>query len=911
MAIRIRHMTILFLILFLFYCVVVSWVVFFLLLCGDVHPNPGPRLSSSSSDSSFHAHDSLTVLQLNIRSIRNKMKFIENELLDFDILCFTETHLSPEFDKTEILLDGFKPFFKDRSNSGGGVMAYINLNLDAIERRDLVVPGLEMIWIEIVSRGIKFLLGIVYRSPSEPVSFWNNLNISIENAFSVSQHVLLVGDLNENLLNSNLHHLKDIININSLRNVIEEPTRITENASSLLDPILVSNEIQLLDSGVIDIDKAVSDHRLTYATFRLGYNRYQSFKRKIWVYTKADFDKLNNLINSFDWDIFFSSISDLDTAVLSFTEKIIYFAELSIPHKTVTVRPNDQPWYNNSIRRESRKRDRLKRKASRANNPYLWCKYKTTRNKVNNMIKKAKEDFYGNLENIDFKYNDQKQFWKCVRYFMKNNTTNVIPPLLKHDRLGNSEVIFEDMEKATVLNEYFTEITNLNDTDVNLPYFDERTTDVFPAIEISRTEVLETIRTLQLNKATGPDGISHRLILGAAHSICKPLSILFNLSLRKSQFPSSWKEANVVPLFKKGEHKLPSNYRPISLLSSIGKLMERIVFKHMYNFLHERKLINKYQSGFQPGHSTVFQLTEIYDRISKSLDERKYTCMVFCDISKAFDRVWHKGLLLKLTSYGFKNNFLKWLESYLTNRQQRVVLNSSKSAFLPIKSGVPQGSVLGPLLFLLYINDIADNLSSLTRLFADDSSISSSSHNLSVIENELNSDLTKLSKWAKDWLVTFNPNKTDIMLFTNRFVDIFPNVLFDNKQLQFVDTHKHLGVTLSSDGKWGAHIENLITKCTKMLGILRKLKFILSRTCLNRMYLSFVRPILEYADIVWDGMTDNQCNRLEIVQSEAARIVTGLTRSVKLESLYNEVGWAPLMQRRNEHKLINFFNIVW
>ena len=187
--------------------------------------------------------------------------------------------------------------------------------------------------------------------------------------------------------------------------------------------------------------------------------------------------------------------------------------------------------------------------------------------------------------------------------------------------------------------------------------------------------------------------------------------------------------------------------------------MERIMFKHMHNFLHDRNLLNKYQSGFQPGNSTVNQLIEIYDHICQGLENKKCVCMFFCDICKAFDRVWHDGLISKAKGYGFKNNISSWLLSYLTGRKQYIVLNGIRSSYLPVLSGVLQGSVLGPLLFLIYINDISDKLKYPTRLFVDDSSLIASSTDINIVEIDVNTDLEILSKWASDWAVTFNPKK--------------------------------------------------------------------------------------------------------------------------------------------------------
>ena len=198
----------------------------------------------------------------------------------------------------------------------------------------------------------------------------------------------------------------------------------------------------------------------------------------------------------------------------------------------------------------------------------------------------------------------------------------------------------------------------------------------------------------------------------------------------------------------------------------------------------------------------------------------------------------------------------------------------------------------------------------MTRLFADDSSISTTSIDLNLIETEINIDLIQLSKWDREWLVIFNPDKTDVMLFTNRFFHQYPKLEFDNKQLSFVDEHKHLGLTFSVNAKWDRHIETMIKKCSKMVGVLRRLKMNLSRKCLSTMYLSFIGPILEYADIAWDGCSNDATDRLEKIQTEAARLVTGLTRSSNLNALYNEVGWCRLSQRRKERKLITFYKIV-
>ena len=223
----------------------------------------------------------------------------------------------------------------------------------------------------------------------------------------------------------------------------------------------------------------------------------------------------------------------------------------------------------------------------------------------------------------------------------------------------------------------------------------------------------------------------------------KTLCVLFNRSLRECKYPVQWKSALVASLYKKGPKESPSNYRPVYLLINPGKLMERVIFKHMYNFFHSNDLICKNQSGFLPGHSTVFQLIDLYHQICQSIDAKQHTCMIFCDISKAFDRVWHRGLVFKLRQNGIVRDLLLWITDYLSDRKQRVFMGSSVSDLQFLSAGVPQGPVLVPLFFLIYVNDITDNLLSIARLFADDTSLAVSASDLNDIEGILKHDL----KW--------------------------------------------------------------------------------------------------------------------------------------------------------------------
>ena len=501
--------------------------------------------------------------------------------------------------------------------------------------------------------------------------------------------------------------------------------------------------------------------------------------------------------------------------------------------------------------------------------------------------------------------NDKKQFWKVIRHFVKGNcTSSSIPPLNSFPVTGQNEFCFSSEDKAELLNKYFTSISTVNDENVALSAFEYKSQNRLSSITCTQHEVASLIELLNPNKATGPDGISNKMLKTVAKEVAVPLSILFNRSFREGKFADIYKHSNVIPLPKKGDNSDPSNFRPVSLLSNVGKLQERIVFKHIYNFLHENDILYKYQSGFLPNHSTTFQLIDIYHHICQTFDSNQYSCMVFLDVSKAFDRVWHKGLIFKLKQNGIDGDLLEWISDYLSGRKQKVVIRNTSSSLMKVQAGVPQGSVLGPLLFLVYINDIAESLLSLTRLFADDSSLLYSAATIKDIEGIINHDLRMLVSWAAQWLINFNPLKTEVMLFTLKFIESFPNIIFDGTPIKFVPEHKHLGLTFSS------HIENIIKSASKVIGIMRKLKFTFSRVALNQIYLSYLLPIIEYSCVVWDGCTVQDINSLQKLQNEAARIVTGLTRSVSLDNLYRECGWVSLAEKRRQQKLIFMYKSI-
>ena len=297
-----------------------------------------------------------------------------------------------------------------------------------------------------------------------------------------------------------------------------------------------------------------------------------------------------------------------------------------------------------------------------------------------------------------------------------------------------------------------------------------------------------------------------------------------------------------MPLFKKGEKSDVSNYRPISLISCVGKSC-KIVYKHIYNHISANSLLYKYKSGFLPDHSTVHHLIELIHHTCLALEKYETICHVFCINWKAFHRVLHRGLIHKLKKYGISGDLLDWIQNYLYMQNHRVFVNGTFSSLKFILAGVPQGPVLGPLFILIYINDLADYLHGMAKMFADDTSLSFSSNNLAFIEHILNTDLIKLKEWAKKWLIKFNPLKTEVMVISNIHNDYDTELRYDENVLKIVENHKHLGVTISSNNKWSKHVDSIINSASKQISYLQKVKFQLPKRTLNKLYCTYIRPL--------------------------------------------------------------------
>ena len=558
------------------------------------------------------------------------------------------------------------------------------------------------------------------------------------------------------------------------------------------------------------------------------------------------------------------------------------------------------PWITPTLKRHMRKRDRLFKKARKNSNTSNWTLYRLYRNKVAKLVHQAKQDYVSSVIGGSLKENP-KTFWSYVK---KCRTESIGIPSLRTD----SGLHTSDKDKAECLNKFFHSVF----TDDCSCHPQNKGISPYPAIghlHIHRPGVAKQLRNLNPSKACGPDQLPPKLLKLVAEEIAPALAFLFQQSINTGDIPSDWKNALVTPIHKSGDKCSPGNYRPISLTCICSKVMEHIVLSHISKHVSRSNILVNEQHGFRQKLSTNTQLISATHDWAHTLQRRGQTDVAFLDFQKAFDRVPHRHLQTKLEFYGITADTLRWIMALLTNRQQVVIVNGSRSSWMPVTSGVPQGSVIGPVLFLLYINDITSDIKSTMRLFADDSviyrDINSEEDNIS-----LQHDLQALSTWSQKWLMSFNVKKCAVITITRKRKPYLYNYTLCNESIPRVNSYKYLGVTVTKDLRWKEHCQLKTNAANKTLGLLRRTLAPCPKEVKEIAYKALVRPKLEYCADAWNPYTSQCVDNLERVQKAAARFVLRDYRSTSSSSgLVSQLGWDLLHTRRLLSQSTMFFKI--
>ena len=498
-----------------------------------------------------------------------------------------------------------------------------------------------------------------------------------------------------------------------------------------------------------------------------------------------------------------------------------------------------------------------------------------------------------------------KKFWQFIKS-MRKNYMGV--PALKDKGM----TVIDARAKADLLNKQFESVfTKEEDLDATMLFPHESTYQKMTDINITQHGIQKMLENLNPHKATGPDDICPLFLKTLASSIAPILMIVYKKSYNTGQLPDDWKLANVVPVFKKGNTSLAATYRPISLTCVSCKIMEHIITSNVMRHASTHNILYHLQHGFRDKRSCETQLLEFQNDIVANMNNVKQTDVIVMDFAKAFDKVGHRRLIEKMKYYGVGGKTNKWIEDFLAGRSQKVVLDGEKSYNADVLSGVPQGSVLGPCLFLFYINDMPEGLHQETtvRLFADDTIAY-----LAVTNNQdaekLQEDLTKLEKWEQTWQMKFHPDKCQVLTITRKKEPIHFDYVLHGHKLEHVQTAKYLGVTISHDMRWNTHVDNIVKKGNQALGFLRRNLQIRSEDLKTTAYNTIVRPHLEYSSSVWDPHTREKIHAIEMVQRRAARYVKRNYRNTSsVGDMLNDLNWQTLEIRRKNQRLTMMYKI--
>ena len=895
-----------------------------LVFSGDISPNPGPANNSTRSCNS----DGLNILYINARSLKAFVASSDNggtkvckiQLLQqlvfsssYDVVCVCETWLNDSILSSEIL-PGYTIYRRDRLNrTGGGVLVAVKDNIRSTRHAELEPENTELIVIELIIPNSKsVLLYTFYRPPNSAPDVLLQLNSSLLSTRESSCCILL-GDFNLPELDwSNPsapnHHsgqvfydtFCDLAGDNFLHQLIEGPTHIAGNK---LDLLLCNCPEYIEHINTFKTDDFPTDHLFVEFSIKLKFRRAKPVKRRVFDYKNGDFEGLRSTLSHTPFNLCVTD--DINDHWSAWKDLFLAAVKEHIPTKTITDK-NTPPWIDKDVRHLIHKKYTILKKYRQNKSEERKRKLRVISQNIKTLMKNKHREYLDKIES-SFKSNS-KAFWSYHKAVLHHRASH--NAVLKY----NGTIAKSSKEKAELFNLYFSSV--FSTPDVNTNYDNEinspETVTSLAEFEICVDEVNECLSNLDTSKACGPDGIPARLLKECSQQIAPSLCALFNTSLGHGRLPSEWKSADVSPIHKKDSKELAENYRPISLLPIIGKIIERCVAKRLYDHLID--FISPLQHGFLKNRSCTTQLVQVLHTLGQNLDKNIQTDVIYLDFSKAFDSVDHRIILSKLKSHGVEGRCLDWFSDYLTDRTQRVVVDGVASNWSHVTSGVPQGSILGPLLFVLFINDLPDTIPTdiYVALYADDTKAYNSVKSEDDAQH-LQQALSSLDNWSTRNNLKFNESKCKVLTITRKKHPICFNYKLGSTELLKVNEEKDLGVTVTDTLSWNPHIQNIVSNANKLLGLLKRTCPLLPDVNVRRtLYLSIVKSQLSYATVVWSPHHIYLKLKTERVQRRATRWIL---KERLHESSYKErlikLNMLPLCYDREIKDLIFFYNCLY
>ena len=821
-----------------------------------------------------------------------------------DIISITETwlNISDKHLISEVSIPGYNIFLNCRENKkGGGVCMYVRDTITATEINRSSSPSYEAVYVKLKVNKKHIIAATIYRPPKttleNDIILYNELETIIKNKASI-----IFGDFNLPRINwkklssdNEGSRLLKLVNKLYLCQFVREPTL----DNNVLDIVLTSDP-DLINACEVGETLGNADHKIVRCEINCEVNIKEN-TLLVPNFNTGNILGLKSALQKVNWETVLAN-KDVEQMCESFTSILLETECKWIPQVRKRINNTKNPqWLTNDIKHILTRKKHLynKYKKSKADSDYLL--YVTTKRRCEREIRQSKRNLEINIAK-QAKTNPKK-FFQYIR--SKKTVKEKIGPIKDTDDM----LVSDNKIMATILNNFFHSVFITEDTS-SLPtpvaMFTKSNNEKLRIDEISEDDINQHLRNLDPNKSTGADKISSRLLRECKEELRLPLKILFNRSLSEGIVPSHWKCANVTPIFKKGNKSEAGNYRPISLTSVVIKILEKIIRDKITAFLDKFRLILNTQHGFRNNRSCLTNLLEFFNYIFSNYDERIPSDIIYLDFRKAFDTVPHERLLIKLKAHGIGDKLCAWIKSWLTNRKQRVVINGEASDWLKVTSGVPQGSVLGPLLFLIYINDLDCGITSKISKFADDTKLGGKV----VTRNDceaIQRDLDNLSAWSRKWLLNFNGDKCKVMHVGQN--NIKYSYKLQEKNLLKVTEEKDLGVIVRSDLKCSTQCCVASRKANTILGFIARNFDCKAPEVITRLYTSLVRPHLEYAVQFWSPHYLKDKNKLESVQRRATKLIPSI-RNLSYEERLKRLNLFSLSDRRTRGDLIETFKIL-
>ena len=733
---------------------------------------------------------------------------------------------------------------------------------------------------------------VIYRSPNSSEANNDNL-VTLINSLNFNEANIILGDFNFPNINWNIFQCDnkarsfiDVVSDQSLTQIVNFPTHCKGN---ILDLILTNQPDSLLN--IDDLGNLhTSDHTMILAEF--SFNTEKSATEQLYPdWKNLDEDGFNNYLHDVNWN---QVITDsVENSWSNFKNILNTGCDRFLPKKR--RRNTNKPiWMNQNITRLIRIKQRRFKSYKNFRTAENLSSYKESEKKCKKSIMKAKKAFEKKLSQ---KSND-RQFYSYVN--SKTKSKSNVGPLKV-----NGKVITEDSEITETLNTFFSSVfTRENVT--NVPHARRLDSDTsLDNVTITEDIVMDKLKNLKVTSSPGPDGLSPRLFEKFRNHLCAPLTRIYIASMQSGEIPEDWRTANVTPIFKKGAKSKPENYRQISLSSIPGKILESIIKDQIVDHLDINNLINSSQHGFTKNKSCVTNLLEFLETVTSVIDSGEWFDVVYLDFSKAFDKVPKLRLLETLRAHGISGFLLNWLENWLSNRRQRVVLNGKFSTWKDVLSGVPQGSILGPILFLIFINCLDDQatLISIIRKFADDTKLGNKIVNDSD-RQDLQNCLDSLFNWTVDWGMEFNVNKCSVIHFGRQ--NPRHEYSMNNVQLRQTESERDIGVIISSNLKPALHCSDIARKANFALNQILKCFHYRDKYVFLNLYKQRVRPLLEFSTAAWNPWLKTDIELLEKIQMKAVKAISSLKAKTYPEKL-KELKLMSLETRRSRYDLIQVY----